>query len=283
MPIPMREGQLVLGEGLLNGLVEPEIHGPVVAGLEPGAELEGGQASLGDGDQGFGGGVVQNQLVLFGTVEEQLADLLLVGGGAEGQIDVETPGLVGVQVLDGGIGEGSVGQRHLQVVRGGDGGVEQGDLLHRALMGAVADVVAHMEGAEDQQHDAAGQVGEGPLHRQAHGQAAAAQHRQNGSGGHAHGGDRHEDHQRVAKHLDGAGGEGLHLGGQLLELLAFLHQFYDHLHQPQADDEDQQSGHDLHSQISQTSADQRTQVQFVLQHRFILLGFDYRSISQPRC
>ena len=75
------KGQGVLCEGLLNGLVEGEIYGPVVAGFEPGPEFEGGQPSLGDSDKSFRGGIGKDQLVLFRAIKEQAAYLILVGGG----------------------------------------------------------------------------------------------------------------------------------------------------------------------------------------------------------
>ena len=258
----MGKGQRVLRQGPLDGLVEAEVDGPVVAGLKPGSKLKGGQPTLGDGHQGLGGGIGQDQVVRFGAAEEQLAYLRLVGGGAQRHVDIETPYIVGVQVLDGGVGQSAVGQCDLQIVGGGDDGVEHGDLFHRALMGAVADIVAQVEGPEDHEHDAARKIGERPLQRQAYSEAAGTEDCQNGGGGHAHGGDGHHDDQGIPQDLQGAGKEGLHLGGELLEGLALPHQLHDLLHQPQTDDQDEQGRHDVHGQLRNVGADQSTQVHF---------------------
>ena len=113
----MRERDVVLGKRRLHRLVQSEVYGPVIAGLEPGTEFERGQTALGHGDQGFGRGILQYELVGVCTLEQQRMDLLTVRGGAQRDVDVETAEFVCVEVLDRAVGERSVRQRDAEVVQ----------------------------------------------------------------------------------------------------------------------------------------------------------------------
>ena len=122
-----------------------------------------------------GGGVGQH---LLGPRQRLIAGGLhglggrVVGGGV-GQVDAAAA--EGIVVDDLGSDDLAVGHEDLLIIHGGEGGVGEVDGADGALDTVAGDVVANGEGLGDEQHDAAGNVGERILQRERHGETGNAQ------------------------------------------------------------------------------------------------------------
>ena len=97
-------------------------------------------------------------------------DVRVVGAA---HADVHAADGVVRDVVDGRAEDGAVGHDHAPVVQGLELTGEQLDLLHHAVDARHLHVVADLEGTEDQQHDAGGEVAERALEGQADREAAS--------------------------------------------------------------------------------------------------------------
>lgn len=91
----------------------------------------------------------------------------VVGGGV-GQVDAAAA--EGIVVDDLGGDDLAVGNEDLLIIHGGEGGVGEVNGADGTLDTVTGDVVANGEGLGDEQHDAAGNVGERILQRERHGE-----------------------------------------------------------------------------------------------------------------
>ena len=142
-------------------------------------------------------------------------------------------------VGDGAVHQRTVGQGNSLVVGSAEHGVHDGDLLHGTGHALGLYVILNAEGLEDQQHQAACQVGQRALHCQTHCGTCGCQNGNHGSHGNAHhadGGD-HDDHlQTDGYEVEEEGCYGtIHFGSHL----AFAQELHESLHAGKANDQDQ--------------------------------------------
>src|SRR5690606_22441595 len=105
-------------------------------------------------------------------LRQRLVQVVVV---VDGDGDIQAPRNVAAVVGDGGVPHHAVGQRNINAVDLHQAAQEQADFDHGAF-GAAAQghVFARAQGTQDQQHDAGGDVLQGVLQGQAHGQAGSA-------------------------------------------------------------------------------------------------------------
>ena len=86
--------------------------------------------------------------------------LHLLEVGAIGKLEAEVDAAVGLcgVVLQGAGRQSSVGYDNRLGIVGADDGVEDLDILHRAGITLRLNIVAHLEGLEQQDHHAAGKI-----------------------------------------------------------------------------------------------------------------------------
>lgn len=209
--VHLREGDrdAVFVEGDLYVADQVEVDGPVVVGLAPGPHGVFQRAVLVGGKPCEGLGLVQHQRVGAAGLLQHLfhfIDVVVVSGG-EGQVHPAL--LLGGGVHQRGVGDGGIGHDDAFVVNGDDLGVEHADLLHGAGDVAGGDEVADGKGLGDHQHEAPGDVGQRPLQRQADGEAAGADHRDDGGHGDAENGQRRDADNDFHHDVDGVDDEVL--------------------------------------------------------------------------
>ena len=201
------------------------------------------------GQAGHGGRVGQNHGVGPGGLQQNGLHLLHRGVVAGGVGLHEQPGGVGGVVHHGGAGQAAVGQGDHLIVRRGEEGVEHGHGLHRALLPVGLDVVAHLEGLEDQQHQAAGKVAQRTLKGKAHGHTAAGQQGQKAGGLNAQNAGHVQAQQHIQHNAGAAGQKRVQAGVQLIQCAAVLHQADHPAAEPQADHQHHQGAEQLCAQV----------------------------------
>ena len=163
------------GKGLADLFVHAVIDRPVVGGGDPEPDEVGDAARAVFAEDDRGRGLVRHLREGGDGLQDRGADGLgrrVVGGGV-GQVD--TAAAEGIVVDDLGGDDLAVGHEDLLIIHGGEGGVGEVDGADGALDTVAGDVVANGEGLGDEQHDAAGNVGERILQRERHGETGNAQ------------------------------------------------------------------------------------------------------------
>ena len=118
--------------------------------------------------------------VLFQDIGQHLLGLRYVVGVGDPEGHVDPARTFGEDVLHTTVGEQRVGDDHLLVVQGDQDGVEDLDLPHPPEMALGLDDVVYAEGLEDQDQDAAREVGEAALEGQTDGQAGGTENSDEG-------------------------------------------------------------------------------------------------------
>ena len=162
-------------ELFLDPAREVEAQGPVVGAGAPGADhqVHRGVAQLAHGHDGFR--IAEHPRVAGEDLADRLdrpADVVVVG---DSDREVVAARVVRRVVLQRAAVDGGVGDRDLHVVRRVQHAREDPDLLHRAGGARHLDVIADLEGAEDQEHHSRREVREGALHGQADGEACGGE------------------------------------------------------------------------------------------------------------
>ena len=213
------EGDLdALGiEGQFHLLVEVEPDTPVIARLDPGThhDIDRGVGQCSDGDDGFR--VFQDARVLVHQSLQDLLGLAQVGAVADAEGHVDPAGIHARVVDDGAVEDGGVRHHHHLVVTGSEGGGEQLDGLHHAIGAGHLDEFTGLDGAEDDQQETGGEVGERTLQRQTDGQTGSTDNGNEGGGldsDPAQGGDHYEHQDGVLEDAaDEVGDCGIQLAG----------------------------------------------------------------------
>ena len=112
------------------------------------------------------------------------------------------------------------------VVQRDQDGVEQVDRVHDALDAGGFHIVAHLEGLEDDEHDAAGQVGQRALQAEGYRGAGCAEDRHDAGHGHAEDPDDRYHQNNVKCPLDRADQEGPDVRIKSFHTAELRHQFH---------------------------------------------------------
>ena len=244
----LREGDVDTGlvEGDVDVLADVLPDGPVVGDGDPhpDGEVDGAGAEVADADGGFVGFPLHLGLSLD-DVPEHLLGLLEVGAVGHRGDHIEADLLLAGVVDEGLGGELAVGDDDDAAVEGAHDGVEDADFLDVALVGAALDVVAHLEGAHEEDDDAAGEVLEGALEGHADGEAHGAEQGDERGGLDADDVHGHDDDHRLEQHVDERREERLERGLGVAAVEAFDDEFFEHLGQLEADPEDEDGDEEL--------------------------------------
>ena len=209
----MVDGQFALREGDGNACVttggvdaldQVPAHRPVVASFYPWADDEV-DAALGQfADRNTGGRLFQDARVFGKQALDERDGLRGVVLIADAQFEVDAARGVGVEINNGALGNLVVGDDDAAVVRGAQGGGKNVDFFQKT--GDTGDfyIVPNLERADDDEHDAGGEIGQRITQRQADGQTGSTKDGEHRGGGNA---DvvEHGDGQRNQQHdVDGA-------------------------------------------------------------------------------
>ena len=254
--VHLREGELDPGlrEFRVDALVEVELRGPVIRSRHPGAddEVHGAVRELLHGHERVGGARrlrIQDARILTHDAEQDF----LAGSGvgavfhAHGKVDAAYREAAVVD--DIAIGQGAVGQNHAAVVDGGQVRAHDGDLGHDAGVTLGLDVVTCLEGLEDHQHQAAGEILHRAAQRHAEGHAARCKQGGEGRGVDAQCAHEHDDQQDGQGHGHETGDERGHRPVGLLALEITLQRVLDPFDQPGADEIQDEGQDDLDAEL----------------------------------
>lgn len=180
----LRERDVEAG-GLDRGLelrLDGPVGGPVVARGGPVAERELHGAVGEFGHEHFRRGVLQDHRFMRHNVHHSLNGDRERIGVRDADRNVRTADRVARIVLDRGSEDHAVRRGDEESVRGLQDGGEESHLLDGAADTAAVDVVAELVRAQNQEHDAGGDVAERILHGEANGEAGGAEHGQEAGG-----------------------------------------------------------------------------------------------------
>ena len=176
------DGDALGVEALLDRLVEVEPQGPVVTGGGPAAQVEVDRAVGQLLDQDLGRGLGVDPAVRGHELQERGLCLVDVVAVRDADHHVQAPRLNSRVIEDRAVPDLGVGHLEINAVVGAHVGGEQADLVDGARQALGVDVVAGPEGAQEQQHDAGGDVLQRALERQADRQAAGGEQRDDAGG-----------------------------------------------------------------------------------------------------
>src|SRR5690554_5014295 len=159
---------------LLGGIPE---HRPVVGILDPGTDVEVDSAVCQRRHIDHRGRIFQYSLILLQNIHQNLLRFKQIIAIADAEHHIHsariTLGVVGDVI---GV-DFAVGNDDLAVVTGAENGVENGDLLHHPTDTTRFYKVTGLEGTEDDQHHAGGEVLQRVLQRQANDQTCGTDQR----------------------------------------------------------------------------------------------------------
>ena len=192
----------VVGKRLAAVLDEVEVDVPVVLRLAPRAHGEDIGVVVDSGEARKGRGLVEHALRAFCRFKQHALDEVLVDVVGDLEILVDAAALVRREVGDVRAHEVSVGHEDQLVVKRGDLGVEDADVGDKPLRARALDVVADLEGLEDQDHKAARKVGQRPLKGKSDRQSSRRDQRDDARHRHAENFDEPDDEEDIQKNFD---------------------------------------------------------------------------------